>query len=330
MWDGIKIYLKKDHAKMHGSCFYMRGWDEMSEPWRPELELSTEIASNLIGAQFPQLTPLHTILLGQGFDNTVFMVNHQYIFRFPRRTLAARLLLTENKISPHIAQALNFPIPEPIFFGSPSKQYPWSFSGYKKVSGITPSLLSEKQRMAAAVPLAKFLRTLHQYPIGKAKAFDVPYDQLNRLDIHARKGKLEEDVMQAIDNGLFKSTEGILEYLRHLKMVNVGAEHVLVHGDLHFRNILVNADNHISGIIDWGDVHIGHLAVDLSFVYSFLPREGRRQFFEIYGQVDEKTKYLARFKAVYTSVSLIRYAHDQRNKEFIEAGLQALDLALSD
>jgi hypothetical protein len=63
---------------------------------------------------------------------------------------------------------------------------------------------------------AKFLQTLHQYPIEKAKAFDVPYDQMNRLGIKARKEKLEENVMRAIDNGLFKNTEAILEYLRHL------------------------------------------------------------------------------------------------------------------
>jgi aminoglycoside phosphotransferase (APT) family kinase protein len=308
----------------------MKGWDEMSDPWKSELELSTEAASNLIAAQFPQLTPIHTILLGQGFDNTVFMINHQYVFRFPRRAIAAHLLLTENKLLPQMTKVLNLSIPEPIFFGSPSEQYPWSFTGYKKVSGVTPSVMSETQRLESAAPLAKFLQTLHQYPIEKAKALDVPYDQMNRLGIKARIGKLEENVLRAIADGLLKNTEVILEYLTHLKTVEVGAEHVLVHGDLHFRNILVNADNHLSGIIDWGDVHIGHLAVDLSFVYSFLPPEGRRQFFKIYGQVDEKTKYLARFKAVYTSVILVRYAHDQKNHEFVEAALQALHLALSD
>lgn len=307
-----------------------KGGYKMMNSWSPEIELSPQDAKGLIADHFPQLCPLNIKLLGQGFDNTVFMVNQQYVFRFPRRTISVGLLKTENQLLPHLTEFLNLRIPEPVFFGQPSKEYPWPFTGYKVVSGVTPGVLSETIRNESAVPLAVFLRALHQYPIEKAKSYDVPFDQLNRLSIETRKETLIENVNKANDDGLLENPEVIMDYLKSLKIVEESSNLTLVHGDLHFRNILVNSQEYISGIIDWGDVHIGHPAVDLSFVYSFLPPTGRSRFYEVYGRVDERTQYLAKFKAVYTTVVLLRYAYDQNDSKFIEAALQSLNLALTD
>jgi aminoglycoside phosphotransferase (APT) family kinase protein len=229
-----------------------------------------------------------------------------------------------------LAPALNLPIPVPLFFGRQSKEYPWPFTGYQFVSGNPPGRLTDKERIASAHSIALFLQKLHQFPVEHAVSFGVPFDQLNRLNIESRLAKLEENVKLAIEDGLIVNAEKILNYLAKLKHIEGNDQHVLVHGDLHFKNILVDAEGKVSGIIDWGDTHIGNRAVDLSFVYSFLPAEGRSQFFKEYGEVDEGTRYLARFKAVFTSVLLLRYAHDQKDKEFIEAAKQSLNLALSD
>jgi aminoglycoside phosphotransferase (APT) family kinase protein len=297
--------------------------------WTPEIEVTSELACELIINQFPELLPIQVTLFGKGFDNTVFLVNQQYIFRFPRRTIAVPLLKTENKLLPEIAKELNIPIPVPVFLGKHCDAYPWPFTGYLSVPGVTPDRLTEEQRIAAAIPLARFLRTLHQVPIEKAKDCDVPFDELNRLNIETRKDRLEENVKKLINDGLIQDNLAIMEYLEELKTVEPSSNLALVHGDLHFRNVVVDKNGMISGIIDWGDVHLGDPAVDLSFVYSFLPPDGRKKFFNTYGQVEETTKYLARFKAVYTSVTLVRYAHDLKDIGFTEAALQALKLALT-
>ena len=302
----------------------------MINPWTPEIELTIQEASELIAVQFPELIPINISFLGLGFDNTVFKVNDKYVFRFPRREIAVDLIKTENKLLPHIAKFLNLPIPEPIFFGSPSETYPWPFSGYKIVKGVTPGALSDEIRIAAVEPLAKFLRYLHQFPIEIAKDFNVPFDQLNRLSIPIRREKLADNVNKAVKDGLIKNPEMIRNYLIYLRNVEVNQEYALVHGDLHIKNLLVDTNGMISGIIDWGDVHIGHPAVDLSIVYSYLPPAGRSQFFEVYGHVDETTLYLARFKAIFTSVMLVRFADDQNDQRGLNAALQALNMALAD
>ncbi|MBV7506335.1 phosphotransferase [Bacillus sp. sid0103] len=302
----------------------------MTNSWSPEIELSPQEAMRLIANQFPDLHPIHIRLFGQGFDNSVFMVNDQYVFRFPRRTSAVQLLFTENHLLPHLTEFLNFQIPVPVFLGRPCPDYPWPFTGYQVVSGMTPGILSESIRSASAERMAVFLRKLHQFSIEKAKSYGVPYDQLNRVSIKLRKDRLVENVTKAVNDRLLKHPKPLLDYLNNLKIIEEVSNLSLVHGDLHFRNVLVDSNGHISGIIDWGDVHIGNPAVDLSFVYSFFPPLGRKQFFEAYGDVDGNTRYLAKFKAIFTTVILLRYAHDLSDSKMKEAALQGLNFALVD
>nr|WP_231516940.1 phosphotransferase [Sporolactobacillus terrae] len=104
----------------------------------------------------------------------------------------------------------------------------------------------------------------------------------------------------------------------------------MVHGDLHSRNIVIDAQHRVSGVIDWGDVHIGDPAIDLSLVYSFLPSCARAEFFSVYGDVSERTKALARWKAAFTTVALFVYGLDQQNEEIIAGCRESLDLILED
>src|SRR5215211_7022164 len=56
--------------------------------WDAEVIVEADLARRLIGEQFPELG-LRTIkLLGQGWDNTVWRVDDEWTFRFPRRSYA--------------------------------------------------------------------------------------------------------------------------------------------------------------------------------------------------------------------------------------------------
>jgi aminoglycoside phosphotransferase (APT) family kinase protein len=103
---------------------------------------------------------------------------------------------------------------------------------------------------------------------------------------------------------------------------------VLAHGDLHLRNLLVNEKDILSAIIDWGDAHIGHPAVDLAIIYNFLPPQGRRVFMDIYGELDEQTKTIARFRAIHTTVWLLQYGYDNKDEKLIAAAKESLYLVL--
>lgn len=299
----------------------------MGNVWDPEVTVSPILAVKLIENQFPMLAPVNLSELGKGFDNTVYTVNEHYVFRFPRRSIAAPLLLTENAILPALAKTLPIAIPVPCFFGSPVRgHYPWNFTGFRLVHGLPPGKLSTADRMKSAPLLARFLRVLHAFPLEKARELHVPNDELGRLNLTIRKPRLLSSLQKIKNLALYPQVDKLLSFIDQPRSIAIPKKEVLVHGDLHLRNMTVNADQVVNGIIDWGDVHIGHPAIDLSIAYSFLPPEGRTLFFKEYGGVDSPTKEMARFKAIFTASVLLLYSYDLQDEELKKAAVQSLDL----
>ncbi|MBS4213857.1 MULTISPECIES: phosphotransferase [Neobacillus] len=302
----------------------------MSSPWSPERVISNEKAVMMIEKQFPQLKPVSIQVFGEGFDNSVFLVNEQFVFRFPRREIAVNLLRVENRLLPVAAPLLPIPVPDPIFQGNQEEGYPWPFAGYKLLSGKPLSCLTPEQRMLSVEPLAKFLKTLHAFPINEAEKLGVPYDELGRTDIFKRKPMLEANIEKAKELGLIGEQE---QERLHLFLSTVWKpfeddSKTLVHGDFHIRNMLVDDSGRVSAVIDWGDAHIGSPAIDLSIVYSFIPAEGRDYFFQLYGNVTPEIKMIARFRAVYSLIMLLLYGDSQKDERLVNEGRTALGLAL--
>ncbi|WP_108668773.1 phosphotransferase [Peribacillus acanthi] len=300
----------------------------MRNPWDPEYELSLVEARKLIESQFQDLVGCNMRLLGKGYDNTVFDVDNRYVFRFPRRDIAVKLLETEAKVLPQFRGRIQLPYPEPLFFGKAEGSYPYPFLGYKKVYGELPQDLDDHQRIQAAEPLAYFLKTIHAFSVETARELGVPNDFIRRTDTSFRKPKLEEMTKKLSQLGQKVIFEKVKAYLETVTPFVEGKKETFNHGDLHIRNILVDNDGVLSGIIDWGDMHIGHPAVDLSIVFAYLPLEGRESFYRIYGELDVESIKLARFKAVYTGVSLLLYGLDIEDPSVVKAARESIYYSL--
>lgn len=302
----------------------------MSQIWSVDKVVSEQGAARIIEIQFPQLKPVKASVLGKGFDNIVFLVNNKFVFRFPRREFAAELIQTENKLLPVLSPLLPVPIPNPIYQGVLEGENPWTYGGYKILPGETPKRLSEEQRMKSAIPLARFLRMLHNFPLNEAKELQVPFDQIGRMDLNKRRPMFLKNLEEAFGKELIQKDmyQLIQDFLTSVKSVSTDQKQTLVHGDLHIRNMLVDEEGKVSAIIDWGDTHIGHPAIDLSIAYSFLPPEGRKIFFEIYGEVRIEEKMAAKFKAIYTTLLLLLYSNEQNDHTLKEDCLDSLHIAL--
>ncbi|WP_423800936.1 phosphotransferase [Neobacillus sp. SAB-20_R2A] len=304
----------------------------MSEPWLPERVISNEEAIRMVEKQFPQLKPVRIQVLGEGFDNSVFLVNEQFVFRFPRREIAVRLLQTENRLLPVVAPLLPIPVPNPIFQGLCDDGYPWPFAGYQLLSGRTLSGLTTEQRLLSVESMALFLKTLHAFPVSEAKKLGIPYDELGRTDILKRMPMLEANLEKAVGLGLIGEyeLERLQLVLSEVKGPFADDIKTLVHGDFHIRNMLVDDSGRVSAVIDWGDAHIGNPAMDLSIAYSFIPAEGRDYFFQLYGEVSSETKMIARFRAVYSLIMLLLYGDSQKDELLVAESRDGLELALAD
>src|SRR5262249_20784954 len=147
--------------------------------WSAEQTVSEALAVQLIEEQFPGLSPVQVELVGEGWDNYAFKINGRFIFRFPRRQVAVELLETAYRILPKLAPRVTLPVPVPQFLGHATAQYPWPFSGYSMLEGITACSagLSDAQRLALAKPLAEFLLSLHSIPSQTVADWNAPCDK---------------------------------------------------------------------------------------------------------------------------------------------------------
>ncbi len=68
--------------------------------WSPEQVVTTEMAARLIEEQFPEFRCAQIEPFGEGWDNTAYVVDKRYVFRFPRREVAAELIHIEAECVP--------------------------------------------------------------------------------------------------------------------------------------------------------------------------------------------------------------------------------------
>lgn len=281
--------------------------------WKPEIEVSEKLVRGLLARQFPEL-PVHSLeSLGAGWDNTVFLVNRTWVFRFPHRQVALPGVRLEMTVLPRLAPHLQLPIPSPVFLGQGSPDYPWPFFGARMVPGHESATfqLSAEERTALAPQLARFLRTLHAPELREALRPILPSDSLLRTDMTTRlpKTRLKLDELRHL--GLETFENELAEVFEAAQRLPPPTATALVHGDLHFRHLLLEERQQLSGIIDWGDLHLGDPATDLQLYWSFLPQEGREAFLAEYGPISPDSLLRARVVAVFIAAALVSYGHQE-------------------
>jgi aminoglycoside phosphotransferase (APT) family kinase protein len=296
----------------------------MQPLWAAEREVTPDLASALVREQFPELAAggaTSIERLGVGWDNVAYLVGGAHVFRFPQREVAVPLLETESRLLPVLAPRLPLPVPVPIFLGRPSAAYPWPFQGYARLPGrpACDAALDEAARARAAVPLARFLRALHDVPADEAARLGAPSDTLGRADLPRRAQLTRERLAEARARGLVDGGDALDALCAEAEAARgPAAPPALVHGDLYARHLLVDGAGALSGVIDWGDVHLGHPALDLSIAFGFLPPRARAAFFSAYGGVpDESVLLQARLRALFYGVTLLLYGTEAADAELV-------------
>jgi aminoglycoside phosphotransferase (APT) family kinase protein len=294
--------------------------------WKPELEVSERLVRELLAQQFPELPGPTVQRLSAGWDNTVFLVNGAWVFRFPHRQVALAGVRTEMEVLPRLAPHLPLPIPHPVFLGRGSQAYPWPFFGARLVPGQESAAfqLSAGERAALAPQLARFLRALHAPELCAALRPLLPPDTQRRTDMAARLPKTRQRLEELRRLGHETFEEALAEMFEAAQSLPPPVSTALVHGDLHFRHLLLAERAQLSGIIDWGDLHLGDPAVDLQLYWSFLPPEGREAFLAEYGPVTPDGLLRARVVAVFLSAVLASYGHQEGLKDVEREALWGL------
>lgn len=294
--------------------------------WDPDVPLTLEIASQLVKTQFPQHTSLQPF--GQGWDNQVFLSGQGTLFRFPHRKLAGELIQSEIAVLPTLCNLLPLPIPEITYVGQPAENYPYQFIGYPLIPGQTTDSLDwqTETRASKAVQLGQFLNVLHSLDLAQPPFNKLPDDTIFRKDPTRHLETITARANQ-IDNltRLIDLPKLLTWSFKTANSVAPTTKTAVVHGDLYPRHLLGSPKGQITGVIDWGDIHRGHPALDLSLAYTFLPPVSHHDFLTAYNlPVEPEDLKLAQLRAAMYGTALAYYGQEIQDANAHRMGIQIL------
>jgi aminoglycoside phosphotransferase (APT) family kinase protein len=292
--------------------------------WSAEVEVDERLVRRLL-AQFPELE-LHSLRrLAEGWDNSVWLVDERYAFRFPRREVAVPGVEREIAVLPALAPLLPLPVPRPAFVGQPDGDYAWPFFGCELIDGVEAgdAGLTDEARVRVGLELARFLRALHALEADER----LPLDPNGRADTVRRAAMAREELAELERLDVWRPPPELEAVLAQAEGLSRPEAPVVAHGDLHFRHLLVSG-RAASGVIDWGDVCVADPAIDLPLLWSFVPPRGRTAFLDAYGPVSEAQLVRARVLAIQLCAVLAHYAHVEGVPGVEREGLAGLERAL--
>lgn len=296
------------------------------KPWEQNQDLTEKEVNLTIRADFPNLSLHNVKLLGSGWDNTTWLINHEWVFRIPKHHEAATLIQNEINLLPNLPDLeVKTPLPEYICLNP--KKYPFPIYGHRYISGQSADKanLSKDERIQLARPMATFLKRLHSFSLDKAETLNIDYDRIGRLNVKSRIEKLEYQINYLSDHNLITNGSLFIDYYQTHRDLDVPDVKVLGHGDFYARHILLDENKEFSAVIDWGDSELLHPAVDLSIVYQFFPIDAHERFWQTYGNVNQTTKILAILRAIYSASGMGWYAHCINDKPLLKESIASLD-----
>jgi aminoglycoside phosphotransferase (APT) family kinase protein len=292
--------------------------------WTAEVEVDERLVRRLLaplGLEHARLRKL-----AEGWDNSVWVVDGRYAFRFPQRAVAIPGLEREIAVLPELAPLLPLPVPRPAFVGEPTDEYPWPFFGAELIPGVEAGVaeLDDAARVEIGLELAAFLRALHAVRLET----ELPHDPNGREDMAKRVGLAREELAELARLGLWHAPPELERLLDEALDLPPPEAPTVAHGDLHFRHLLVESGA-ASGVIDWGDVCHADPAIDLPLYWSFVPPAGRDAFRHAYGSVNETQLLRARVLSIQLCAVLAHYGQSERQPEILCAGLDGLERTLA-
>src|SRR4051794_2924668 len=279
--------------------------------WQAEIAIEPRAAHELITSQFPEFERVEP--LGQGWDYTAFLVDDDYVFRFPRRAVVLPGMEREIATLPRLS--LPVALPAAQFVGEPGRGFPWRFFGARYIPGDEPLGVTEEIRGRVSLDLARALRALHAHDPR-----DLPEDANHRADMARRV-----PWARAALGELGVDAEKVLAAAEKVGPLEAPA---LCHGDLHVRQLIVGAS--LNGIIDWVDVCRANPGIDLSLLWSFVPRDLFDVFLSECGAASEESLLVARVLALGLNATLANYAVDVGHAALEREARAGVQRALSD
>lgn len=222
--------------------------------------LTTELVASLVGDQFPRFRGCRADPFGAGWDNELFTVSDEWIFRFPKRAECVPGLMREIEIMPIVVNALGSMVPRFDYVGQPAESFPYPFVGYRMLAGIGADQVPAADLGALAVDLGEFLSGLHRLePTGvppTPEAWEKRWSAIRTELVAAAP-----TVRPLLGGDLLARAEPYLAGA--VPAPGSASPRRLIHSDICPDHLLVDPHTgRLTGVIDWTDATVGDPVLD--------------------------------------------------------------------
>ncbi len=245
-----------------------------------EIHIDEALVRGLLRAQRAELAELPVRVVANGWDNTIVRVGDEWMVRLPRREMAAALIANEQRWLPELAPLLPLPVPVPEFVGSPTADYPWSWSIGRWLPGQSAVEAPPLDQAATAEALGEFVLAMHQ-PAPP----DAPANPFRGVALEARAAAVGDRVAGLGSRIDAARTLDVWEALSATPKWT-GAP-LWLHGDLHPSNMLT-LDGRLSAVIDFGDLTSGDPGTDMAVAWMMFDATHRPRFRAVL-EIDDHT-----------------------------------------
>lgn len=266
-----------------------------------DLCIDTKLVERLISKQFPEYQALTvTPIKPGGWDNRSFRLGDELIVRLPSDPAYAAQVIKEQQWLPKLRSHLvGIDIPIPVAQGEPSIDYPFHWSIYQWLEGITLESQLNVDKVIIAKQLANFLNHLQ-----KIKLSGGPESGQHNFYRGAHLSEYNDQFIQAIhrlnEQLDVKKAKSIWQSAIATRWAN---SPVWVHGDVSPGNLLVD-NQQITAVIDFGCLAMGDPACDLMMAWNYFD-ESSRIIFKNTLELDENTWLRGSAWALWKSVIVL-------------------------
>lgn len=230
-------------------------------PGRVDRTLDVAIVEGLLARQFPELAGRTVHRWSAGWDNELFLVGDDIVFRFPKRAERVRWQAREIALMPIIADALGDLVPTFQWYGEPSDAFPYPFVGYRRQPGVGADRVGPRASTPAlARHLGDALTRLHR--IDPAGIPPPPEgDPATTAGLLSRVSTLSDELLAALGPPLSAEVSPYIDGV--VDPPDAAIEHRFIHNDICPDHVLVDpATGGLTGLIDWSDAVVGDPVTD--------------------------------------------------------------------
>jgi aminoglycoside phosphotransferase (APT) family kinase protein len=244
-------------------------------------------------ANAPELAEQEVVELGQGLDNSAFVVGELVL-----RVAHGPGVACEARLLEHLAPRLSIPIPTPRFADENA-----GVMGYRRIPGRP--LLGRRAPSDAAARLGRFLRELHTVDIEPVTDFLATED--------------------ADPSAWLEELDGPRDLIRlvHARRPRQSRRRVVAHADLGAEHIL-ELDGTLTGVIDWSDAAITDPALDFARLYRDFGPGFLAQLLGSYGPVSPPALSRIEFFARCAALEDLAFGSQTGRHEYIANAKRSL------